>query len=240
MNSLMKATWIPSRGLKSIPFIKPYYPPRKGTMRSEWRSKQNHVLPIQTMGPPAEFTKFDVGFDKALQFSSQVESLKTKGFRRHYKAYEPPQDIDALVLSTLNEVYTLPQSTVADQVSLNKDLVKKAELLESLAVKTNHRVPNSFLHFLTNGQHLLEFYRTPVDMKNYYDRLSSSSAELPKNIYIQKEAIRFDPSDDHPLHKVSAYPRSSTIIMNPESKRKFKGVRTKHSPFDDNTRELDE
>ncbi|CAB4060033.1 unnamed protein product [Lepeophtheirus salmonis] len=114
MNSLMKATWIPSRGLKSIPFIKPYYPPRKGTMRSEWRS--------------------------------QTKSCSTHS-----------------------------------------------------------------------------------DHGNY-----------PKISIYKKEAIRCDPSDDHPPIRSPQYPRSSTIIMNPESKRKFKGVRTKHSPFDDNTGKVDE
>eukprot|EP00096_Caligus_rogercresseyi_P012049 TRINITY_DN493_c0_g2_i1.p1 TRINITY_DN493_c0_g2~~TRINITY_DN493_c0_g2_i1.p1 ORF type:complete len:249 (+),score=63.94 TRINITY_DN493_c0_g2_i1:11-757(+) len=233
-------TRTPSRGLKSIPFIKPYYPPRRGSIQSEWRSKKSYFLPIQKLGPPEEFTKWDQGFQESLKFSSQTDSLKTRGFRRSYKPYQPAQDVDQIILEVLGEVYELTQGTIAYEVQLNADLEKKTRALTILADKTGHRVPNSLLHFMSNGEELLEFYRTPIDMNNFYDRLSTPSSDLPKNLHALKDYIRFDPKESHPLHAVSAYPRSSTIITTPETKRKYKGHVPKHSPYDDNTREMEE
>eukprot|EP00096_Caligus_rogercresseyi_P012053 TRINITY_DN493_c0_g2_i8.p1 TRINITY_DN493_c0_g2~~TRINITY_DN493_c0_g2_i8.p1 ORF type:complete len:241 (+),score=47.81 TRINITY_DN493_c0_g2_i8:11-733(+) len=173
-------TQTPTRGLKSIPFIKPYYPPRRGSIQSEWRSKKSYFLPIQKLGPPEEFTKWDQGFQESLKFSSQTDSLKTRGFRRSYKPYQPAQDVDQIILEVLGEVYELTQGTIAYEVQLNADLEKKTRALTILADKTGHRVPNSLLHFMSNGEELLEFYRTPIDMNNFYDRLSTPSSDLPK------------------------------------------------------------
>nr|ACO15685.1 Mitochondrial 39S ribosomal protein L50 [Caligus clemensi] len=214
----------PRRGIKSLPFIKPYYPPRRGAIKSEWRSKQSRLLPVNKIQLPKDFTQWDAEFNKTLEFSSQVDSLKTRGFRRSYKPYEPPAQVDEIILSTLGEIYNLSSDVKADQIQLNDDLKKKTELLNILAQKTGHRVPNSFLHFMSNAEDLLDFYRTPIDCKNYYDRLISSENSLPKNLHAIKDYIRFDPSDGHPFHQVSAYPRSSTIICTPESKRRYKPV----------------
>ena len=49
---------------------------------------------------------------------------------------------------------------------------------------------------------------------------------------VQIEPLRFDPTTStSDLGKISAFPRSSTILVSPEARKKWKPFKAKHSPY---------
>lgn len=81
---------------------------------------------------------------------------------------------------------------------------------------------------------VFHFYSVKVDLKTPYERLEAATktGDLPANLHIQLDAHRFDPetgTSDFDL--VTAFPRSSTIMVTPEARRKYKDVIAKHPPW---------
>ena len=112
---------------------------------------------------------------------------------------------------------------------------EKVQLLASLAEHLDgHRVPNSLLHTMTTLDKVLTFYSTNVDMLSPYDRLEQGvrCGALPANLTVQLEPLRFDPSQaTQSIGRVTAFPRSSTILSTPEAKKKFSPVIAKRPPW---------
>ena len=86
---------------------------------------------------------------------------------------------------------------------------------------------------------MLHFYSVQITKESSYDRLEAMSrkGELPPNLHIQLEPLRFDPEaaeeagEEQDVARIPAYPRSSTIIVNPENRKKYKDVIAKHPPW---------
>lgn len=85
-------------------------------------------------------------------------------------------------------------------------------------------MPNSQLHKIITIDDITRFYMTPVDTKTPYDRLLEM--ELPPNLHVQKDYLRFHPDEDTKFDGISAYPRSPTIVTGIRSRKKYKGYNT--------------
>ena len=133
------------------------------------------------------------------------------------------------------KVLALPNSSNLTQVKLEG--ASKVQLLACLAESFGgHRVPNSLLHTMTSLDKVLTFYCTKVDMLSPYDRLEQGvrSGDLPPNLTVQLEPLRFDPESSpskQDVGRITAFPRSSTILSTPEAQKKWKPVSAKHPPW---------
>ena len=95
------------------------------------------------------------------------------------------------------------------------------------------------LHEMTSLDKVLHFYSVQISKESSYDRLETMSkkGELPPNLFIQREPVRFDPEaaeeagEEQDVARITAFPRSSTIIVNPENRRKYRDVPAKHPPW---------
>ena len=124
----------------------------------------------------------------------------------------------------------------------------KAELLNAISQELDgHFVPNSMLHEMVSLDKVLHFYSVEINKESSYDTLESMSkkGELPPNLFIQLDPVRFDPDaaeeagEEQDVARITAYPRSSTIIVNPENRKKYRDVIAKHQPWA-NARDHDE
>lgn len=102
----------------------------------------------------------------------------------------------------------------------------KFELLKTCSATFNHQVPNSILHELRSVQDVVEFYSTPVDTTLPMDRIQNS-ADLPPNLFIQQEYVRYSPEDS--MFETTAFPKSSTLVSGIKTRRKYKGYEAKRS-----------
>ena len=195
--------------------------------------------------PQHSDANYDEQFANVTTFESQMESLNVRGFRRPYLPYNPPKDMERRFFEACSRVLpqdTLPNNTDLSTIKLDEQLGGrvKAELLNAIAHELGgHFIPNSMLHEMVSLDKVLHFYSVQITKESSYDRLEAMSkkGELPPNLYIQLEPVRFDPEVaeeagvEQDVARISAYPRSSTIVVNPENRKKYKDVIAKHPPW---------
>ena len=202
---------------------------------------------------PSKYEEYDEEFENVTTFESQMKSLQTKGFRRPYVAYSPPEDMERRFLEACARV--LPEEVLPNKADLSKIELDdnlggqiKAKLLNEIAKELNgHIIPNSMLHEMSSLDKVLHYYSVEINKESAYDRLEkmSKEGELPANLYIQLDPVRFDPEaaeeagEEQDVARITAYPRSSTIIVNPENRKKYKDVIAKHQPWFNSGDELE-
>ena len=143
-------------------------------------------------------------FQNLTSLEAQMESLKTKGFLRSYKAYQPPADLAPRFMSICSEVLGVPVVKESlDSFTLDS-LDKKAELLKALHMEFDHMVHSSRLHEMKTLGRLFLFYSSEVCSLNPYEQLHRDKEAdlLPSNLVIEKDPIRFTGQGDHPLDQV--------------------------------------
>lgn len=164
---------------------------------------------------------------------NQMNSLKHKGFLRAYRPYSPPKDLDTRFIKTCSEA--LGEAVKKEDFSTISFDSKSAKfkVLSALNKEFEHSVHNSRLHEMVTLDDLYIFYESPIDVRTPYEQLhdSSEAGSLPPNLCIQLDPVRFTGEGDHPLDKVTAWPRSNTIISSIHSKEKYPGRRVGTSKF---------
>ncbi|KAM3961274.1 mitochondrial ribosomal protein L50 [Aphomia sociella] len=156
--------------------------------------------------------------DKKLQ--AAAESLAARGFLRPSKPWDPPANIEETILKICTNNGLGSESEF-------HELDKKFKVLNACYQETGHSVPNSLLHTIECVDDLKEFYKTPIDTKTPYDTLVKM--DLPKNLHVQENYVRFHPDKDTLFNGKSAFPKSSTIVTGLKSRKKYEGYSAKRS-----------
>ena len=77
------------------------------------------------------------------------------------------------------------------------------------------------LHEISNIQDVIDFYQTEVrDTSAYVDM---AKLDLPKNLHINLDAVRFDKDNDPTYDGKSAFPKMKTVVSSVKYRRKYKG-----------------
>ena len=164
---------------------------------------------------------------------SQMMSLKTKGFLRAYQEYKPSVDVTERFLSLSSAV--LKRSVTESNLENVKfaDSVEKLKLLLELEKEFCHSIPNSMLHEMSDLKLVHAFYSTPISVNTPYEQLHKDSQDgnLPSNLVIQLEPIRFTGKGDHRLDQVSAFPRRETVVTGLKTRKKFNNVVPDYSKY---------
>lgn len=130
------------------------------------------------------------------------------------KTYKPPADVETLVYQFAEqhgvEEYDKPLS---DQ--------SKFEVICTCVAQLKRDVPNNKLAGLKTVNHILEFFRTPVDARLEMDKLADSNCDLP-NVHIEREYPRFADVQEKWFHGKDAYPDRDTLVTSLWYGRKYK------------------
>lgn len=130
-------------------------------------------------------------------------------------------------------------------ISLESSEVNKGRLLLSMErAFDGHTVPNSMVHTMTTLDRLFHFYSTRVDMRTPYEKLHDDQGRgrLPPNLHVQRYAKRFDPDDDgdSEFDRITAFPTSSTIIVDPENRKKYRDRAAARPPWTNSQKDVQE
>merc|ERR1712059_11823 len=178
-----------------------------------------------------------LAFNHLTSLESQMESLKSKGFLRAYSPYRPPSDLLPRFLSTCTKVLEIMEPVLLD--SLHTFLLdsnkKKFEVLQALSEEFGHTVHSSRLHEMTSPDRFFLFYESPINTLNPYEKLHRDfeGGLLPPNLVIQLDPIRFTGKGDHPLDKVTAFPRSNTLVTDIYGKEKYASRRAEPTAWEE-------
>lgn len=84
-----------------------------------------------------------------------------------------------------------------------------------------------FFFFFCIKDDIIAFYNTPVSTTLPLDAMKTM--ELPTNLHIQHEYVRFHPETDTRFDGKTAFPRSSTIVTGLKARKKYEGHIQKRS-----------
>ncbi|ALC44498.1 mRpL50 [Drosophila busckii] len=152
------------------------------------------------------------------------ESIASKGFLRPHKPYAPPKDAAERVRAIAAALQL--NKSGGDQQKLT-ELEDKFKLLSACFEELKHGVPNSQVHEINTIADVVAFYEKPVDTTVPLDALKR--IELPENLHIQHEYLRFHPDTDTKFNGKSAFPKSSTLVTGLKYRRKYEGHEAKRS-----------
>lgn len=65
------------------------------------------------------------------------------------------------------------------------------------------------------------FYSTPIQGINTYNRMTKNSKNLPQNLHLIEEPIRFNPETDKLFNGVSAFPGMTHDLKGLRAKKKY-------------------
>lgn len=108
-----------------------------------------------------------------------------------------------------------------------ENLSEKFKFLSACFQELQHGVPNSQVHELRTLSDVIAFYETPVDTTVPLDALKR--VELPENLHIQYEYLRFNPETDTKFGGKTAFPKSSTLVTGLKYRGKYEGNEAKRS-----------
>ncbi|KAK3792392.1 hypothetical protein RRG08_045935 [Elysia crispata] len=161
---------------------------------------------------------------------SRLASLKKKTGVISVRGYSPPPDVEEKIMSTASDVLA---KQVDSSTELN-DRLLKFKVLTRLMEELDHPIPNTELSTMDTITDVVNFFSTPVVDRSAYEDLSKLN--LPRNLHIQMEPVRFDPETDTFFDGQTAFPGRPTVVTSLKYRRKYKG----HSGESRNQRSITE
>ncbi|CAD7081995.1 unnamed protein product [Hermetia illucens] len=198
----------------------------KGVTRPVSTSPVHNSNKHQYKTPPNRFKKATAVASAATTAGRRIDSvaasLASKGFLRSQNPYEPPEN----VASQVKEIFNQHQVPADGKVELSS-LEKKYAILKACSCNFNHSVPNSQIHEMKTFDNIVQFYETPVAITTPLEALRE--AQLPENLHIQHDYVRFHPETDTMFGGKTAFPKSSTLVTGLKYRNKYPGHVAKQS-----------
>uniref|UniRef100_A0A0N4UQH7 Large ribosomal subunit protein mL50 n=1 Tax=Dracunculus medinensis TaxID=318479 RepID=A0A0N4UQH7_DRAME len=115
-----------------------------------------------------------------------------------------------------------------------KNKIPSGLLLDSLGKKLKHTIPNCELHRIKTLANVIDFYRLPVKNLTEYDSMvRGENGDLPKNLYMLENPVRFHPEDKESYHGgITAYPGVGGAVFGIRNQRIYRQFQPKKDWFD--------
>ncbi|CAD1479693.1 unnamed protein product, partial [Heterotrigona itama] len=150
------------------------------------------------------------------KFDDEKKSLASKGFLRYQKEYKPPEDL----YNRIDKICEQQQIPTAHKTKLD-DPLQRFNLFLACEQEFQHLITNSVLYDIRTVGDLKKYYRRHVSNLTPLDAMRS--IELPKNLHINYDYLRFHPDMDTLFNGKTAFPKSSTLVTGLKYKKKYQG-----------------
>jgi len=165
--------------------------------------------------------KYKPKFDGAL-IKETLKNAGTKTKLTTIRAYNPPADL----LNTVQGVVTKIFPDVENWKTASLDnLPHKLLILNELIQELDHDISNFKLNEMRTIDDVIQYYQTPVLETTAYEDLARKQ-DLPENLHINLEPVRFNPETDTLHGGVNALPGQDTIVTSLKYKRKYENIKT--------------
>lgn len=177
----------------------------------------------------------------AIPTVSELSSYKTKQYVTRLvtcRSYTPPSNIEEIIYRIANEtIDNFKQDIRTDgnwkTIYLTNSL-NKYNLLTRCMKEFSHTISNMTLNDLKTLEDVYQYFSTPIQDTNVLENLQQSS-DLPKNIHIQLDAVRYTPETNGFFNELDAFPKRSTKVIDLWYKKKYPSYpKNEEDPFKDN------
>jgi hypothetical protein len=172
---------------------------------------------------------------------SELASYKTKKYLTRLvtcRPYIPPSDLEQIIYRLANEtIDNFKQETRSEGnwkfVSLTNSL-NKYNLLTRCMKECSHTISNMSLNDMKTLEDVYQYFSTPVKDTNVLEDIQQSN-ELPANVHIQLDAVRYTPETNSFFNELDAFPKRSTKVVDLWYKKKYAAYpKNEEDPFKDN------
>lgn len=133
------------------------------------------------------------------------------------RSYQPPADAVERISYIVEEVY-------GSQADMNLQLnnrAQKFDLLTRVMEDLDHDIASVDLNDMNTVQDVFKYFKVEVKDTSALEDLTK--LDLPKNLHINTEYIRFHPDTDNIYDGITAFPGRPTRVSSIKYKRKYKG-----------------
>ncbi|CAF3045249.1 unnamed protein product [Rotaria socialis] len=177
----------------------------------------------------------------AIPTISELASYKTKNYVTRLvtcRPYTPPSNVEQIISRIANEtIDNFKEETRSNDNWKSiylKNPLSKYNLLTRCMKECSHTVSNMTLNDIKTLEDVYQYFSTSVNDTNVLEDLQQSS-ELPKNVHIQLDAVRFTPETSTFFNELDAFPKRSTKIIDLWYKKKYASYpKNEEDPFKDN------
>ncbi|CAF0811485.1 unnamed protein product [Adineta ricciae] len=177
----------------------------------------------------------------AIPTVSELASYKTKQYITRLvtcRPYTPPSNLEQIIYRIANEtIDNFKQETRGDDhwksVYLTNPL-NKYNLLTRCMKECSHTMSNMSLNDIKTLEDVYQYFATPVSDANALENLQQSP-DLPANVHIQLDAVRFTSETSGFFNGLDAFPQRSTKVVDLWYKKKYPSYpKNEEDPFKDN------
>ncbi|CAH8851720.1 unnamed protein product [Trichobilharzia szidati] len=179
---------------------------------------------------------------KVYSFTSRLQSLADKSkndILMNRDPYCPPMDVESRIQALSEKLLNLKSSTDDNNESADhhrhqwkeyrfQDNAEKYKMFTACINEFKHNIANSYLHEINTIGELIDYFSTPVETPDFLYKITKDSQDgnidLPANLSIQVEPLRYNPNEDT-FFKVNAYPGRSTIVSDLAASKKHPSYR---------------
>ena len=183
----------------------------------------------------------DVVPSSAVPTISELASYKTKQHVTRLvtcRPYTPPTNIEQTISRIANDILENFQQTTRSEdnwqsISLDNPL-NKYNLLTRCMKECSHTMSNMSLNDIKTLEDVYQYFSTPVKDTNVLEEIQQSP-ELPQNVHIQLDAVRFTPETSSFFNGLDAFPQRSTKVIDLQYKKKYASYpKNEEDPFKGN------
>lgn len=169
---------------------------------------------------------------------SELAAYKTKEYVARLvtrRSYSPPNNVEEIIRRIAKE--TLDKQNLDAEKWSNivlNDSLKKYHLLTRCMKECSHTISNMTLNDMKTLDEVYQYFSTPVKDTNPLEDLQQSK-DLPANVHIQLDAVRFTPETSGFFNGLDAFPKRSTKVVDLWYKKKYPSYpKNEEDPFKDN------
>ncbi|CAF0745781.1 unnamed protein product [Didymodactylos carnosus] len=154
------------------------------------------------------------------------------------RPYSPPKDVEQIIYRLANETVDNFKNEEKQydswfNIPLRNPL-NKYHLLTKCMKELQHIIPNMTLNDLNILKDVINYFSTEVKDTNVLEDLQRSP-DLPKNIHVQLDPVRFTPETSAFFNGRDAFPKRSTKVIDLWYKKKYPSFpKNQDDPFIDN------
>lgn len=150
---------------------------------------------------------------------ANLNNLATKRLLTTKKGYTPPADVSARLQQLVEALAPGVDNWLCTTLS---DSRVKYDIVTAAVKEFKHDVSNYELSDMHTAQHVLDYFSREVRETTTYEDLSRK--DLPPNLHIQWEYMRFHPDKDTMFDGKSAFPNDEGRVTSIKYSRKYEGV----------------
>ncbi|XP_060074384.1 large ribosomal subunit protein mL50-like [Ylistrum balloti] len=147
-----------------------------------------------------------------------LQSLKKRSGVKTKKCYTPPDDVEERIQAIADNIFGEHENW---KETLLTNRINKYKFLTKTIKEFDHNIPNMVLTHLDKVEDVVDHFSTEVRGTSALEDISK--LDLPQNLHMNLDYIRFNSKEDTLFDGKTAYPERPTIIHSIKHRRQYKG-----------------